>query len=82
MHLVPRNSVFPMKHVRSLDLLDGTLESPPEHPHTSRGTLMSPQEYEISQCSPNKIEITPDSLHWLQSKSLFPIIHEKCLDFL
>ena len=61
MHWVQRNSVFPIKHVRSLDLLDGTLESPPEHPHKSRRTLMSPQECEIARCSPNQLEITPDS---------------------
>ena len=42
-------------------MLDGTVESPPEHPHTSRRTLMSPQECEIPQCGPNPLEITPDS---------------------
>ena len=47
----------PIKHVRSLDLLDGTTESSPENPHNSRRTLMSPQECEIAQCSPNQPEM-------------------------
>ena len=61
LHCVQSNSVFPIKHVRSLDLHHGTLESPPEHPHTSRRTLMSPQECEIAWCSPSQIEMTPGS---------------------
>ena len=58
---VQSNSLFPIKHVRSLNLLEGTLESPPEHPHMSRITLMSPQKCEIAWCSPNQLEIMPDS---------------------
>ena len=61
MHWVQSNSVFPIKHVRGLDLLDGTLESRPENPHTSRRTLMSQQECEIAWCSPNQLEIKPHS---------------------
>ena len=38
-------------------MLDGTEERPPEVPHKSRMTLMSPQAYEISRCSPNKFEM-------------------------
>ena len=53
------NSLFPIKHVRSLDLLDGTAESPREIPHKSRRTLMSLQEYEIPQGSPNQLKIKP-----------------------
>ena len=34
------------------------LESPPEVPHNSRRTLMSPQECEIARCSPNQLEMT------------------------
>ena len=45
---------------RNLNLLDGTLESTPEHRHMSRGTLMPPQECEITRCSPNQLEILPD----------------------
>ena len=33
------------------------LESPPEVPHNSRRTLMSPQECEIARCSPNQLEM-------------------------
>ena len=43
-------------HVRSLNLLDGTLQSPREHPHMSRRTLMSPQECEIALCSPKSTQ--------------------------
>ena len=39
-----------------LDLLDGTPESPQEHCHKSRMTLMSPQECEIARCTPNQDE--------------------------
>ena len=41
-------------------MLDGTPESPQEHPHKSRMTLMSPKECEIFQCIPNQREMTPD----------------------
>ena len=46
---------------RSLDLLDGTTESPPEIPHKPRRTLMSPQECEIARCSPNPLEMMTNS---------------------
>ena len=52
------NALFPIKHVRSVDLLDGTTESPPEVPHKSRRTLMSLQECEIAWCGPNQLEMT------------------------
>ena len=39
-------------------MLDGTTGSPPEIPHKSRRTLMSPQECEIARCSPNQLEMT------------------------
>ena len=58
MHCVQSNALFQIKQVRSLDLLDGTTESPPEIPHKSRWTLMSPQECEIARCSPNQLEMT------------------------
>ena len=61
MHFVQGNSLFPIKQGRSLDLLDGTTESPPEIPHKSRRTLMSPQKCEIARCSQNQFEIKPDS---------------------
>ena len=53
------NSLFPVKQVRSLDLLDGTIESPREIPQKSRRTLMSLQEYEIARGSPNQLKIKP-----------------------
>ena len=42
-------------------MLDGTTESPPEVPHKSRRTLMSPEECEIAHCSPNQLEMTSNS---------------------
>ena len=42
-------------------MLDGTQESPQQHCHKSRRTLMSPQEYEIARCNPNQLEIMPDT---------------------
>ena len=57
LHCVQSNALFPIKQVRILDLLDGTTESPPEIPHKSRRTRMSPQECEIVRCSPNQLEM-------------------------
>ena len=42
-------------------MLDGTTDSPPEIPHKSSRTLMSPQECEIDRCSPNQLEMTTNS---------------------
>ena len=61
MHCLQSNALFPMKRVRSLDLLDRTTDSPPEVPHKCRRSLMSPQECEIPQCSPNQLEMTTNS---------------------
>ena len=47
------------KQVSSLDLLDGTTESPREIPQKSRRTLMSLQEYKIPQGSANQLKIKP-----------------------
>ena len=54
-------------------MLDGTPESPQEHPHKSRRTLMSPQECEIALCSPNQLEMKPDSPALAPEQS--PICH-------
>ena len=48
-HGMQSNALFPNKQLRSLDLLDGTTQSPPEIHHKSRRALMSPQEFEIDQ---------------------------------
>ena len=53
------NSLFPIKQVRSLDLLDGTTESPREIRQKSRKTLMSLKEYEIPRGRPNQLKIKP-----------------------
>ena len=42
-------------------MLNGTTESLPEVSHTSRRTLMSPQECQITRCSPNQLEMTNNS---------------------
>ena len=51
--------LIPNPTVSSLDLLDGTTKSPREIPQKSRRTLMSLQEYEIHQGSPNQLKIKP-----------------------
>ena len=68
------NSLFPIKQVRSLDLLDGTTESPREIPQKSRRTLMSVQEYEIPRGSPNQLKIKP-SFPALAPEE-FPVPHQ------
>ena len=61
MHCLQRNFVFPIKHVRSLDLVYGNPEGPQDHCPKSRRTLMSPQECKIAGCTPNLIKIKTDS---------------------
>ena len=51
----------PNQQVRSLDLLDGTPESPQEHCHKSTRTLMSSQECKIAQCTPNQLKMKINS---------------------
>ena len=53
-------------------LLDGTTESPPDIPHTSKRTLMSPQECEIARCSPNQLEMTTDFPALASEQSTIP----------
>ena len=65
--------LVPNQQVRSLDLLDGTTESPPEVPHKSRRTLMSPQECQIHLCSPNQLEMMTNSP--AQASEQCPIPH-------
>ena len=42
-------------------MLDGIPESPQEHPHKSRMTLMSPKECEIVRCNTNQLKMMPDT---------------------
>ena len=67
--------MIPIKQVWSLDLLDGTPESPEEHCQKSRGTLRSRQKRKIAPCTPNELKTNPDKLHWFQSHQAFPIPH-------
>ena len=62
LHCVQSNCVFPIKHVRILDMLDWTTESPQKHCHKTRRTLMSSKECKISRCTQNQIEMRPVSL--------------------
>ena len=55
------NALFPIKQAMTLDLLDGTTESPPEIPQKSRRTLISPQECEMDRVSPKKLEMMTNS---------------------
>ena len=73
--------MFPIQHESSLDLLDGTPESPQEQPHKSRMTLMSPKECEIVWCNTNQFEMTPDSpvLDLVQSPFPHPTRQVACL---
>ena len=65
--------LVPNQTRKDLDLLDGSVENPPEIPHKSRRTLMSPQECEIAQGSPNQIKMEPDSP--ALSPEPFPVPH-------
>ena len=62
LNYVQSNCGFPIKQVRSLDLLDWTPESNHQHCHKTRRTLMSPQERKIFRCTQNQIEMRPISL--------------------
>ena len=66
------NALFPIKQVRSLDLFDGTKESPPEVPNNSRRTLMSPQECQIARSRPNQLEMTTNSPALASEQCLIP----------
>ena len=68
------NSLFPIKQVRSLDLLDGTTESPREIPQKSKRTLMTLQEYEIGRGSPNQLNIKPN--YTALAPEQFPVPHQ------
>ena len=73
LHWVQSNSAFPIKQAGSLNLLEGNLESPPEHHQTSRRTMMSLQECEIAPCRENQLEVTPDSTALAPEQ--FPLPH-------
>ena len=74
MHCMQSNALFPIKQARNLDLLHRTTESPPEIPHKSRRTLMSPQECEIARCNSNQLEMTTNSPSL--ASELYPIPHQ------
>ena len=74
--------MFPIKNVRSLDLLDVTPESPQEHCHKYSRTLMLQQEQEIARCTTVQLEMKPDSPALAPELSHVHIIHDKCIDFL
>ena len=57
---------------RSLDLLDGTPESPQVHCHTYRKTLMSTKDSEIAQCTTNQVEMKPSSPAMAPEPSCIP----------
>ena len=66
------NSEVPIKNERSYDLLGGTPESPQEHGHNSRMTLMSLHEYKIAQCTPHEHKRKPDSTALAPAPSRIP----------
>ena len=64
------------------DLLDRTTESPRQIPQNSRRTLMSLQEYEIPQGSPNQLKIKHYFPALVPEQLPVPLRHDKWLDFL
>ena len=74
MHCMQSNSLIPIKQVRSLDLLDGTTESPREITQKSRRTLMSLEEYEIPRGRQNQLKIKPYFPALAPEK--FPVPHQ------
>ena len=78
--LVQSNSMVAIKHERSLDFLDGTLDSPQENYHMSRGTLghrSNTKEFRVPQINSRRGRIP---LHWLKSHPAFIIKHDKWFD--
>ena len=63
-------------------MLDGTTQSPEEHCHKTRRTLLSPQECKIALGTPNQLEMKPISPSL--DPELSHVIHhtEQWLDFL
>ena len=62
------------KHVSSLDFLDRTPESPQEHCHKTRWTLMSTQECKIARVAKINTRWSPFPPHLLHS---YPVFHSK-----
>ena len=82
MQCMQSHDLFPIKQIRSLDLLDGTTENTPEIPHKSRTTLMSAQECEIAQSSPNQLKMTTNSPALASEQCPIPMIQDNWLGFL
>ena len=82
LHCVWSNSVFPIKLISSLDLLDGTPESPQEHCHKFRRTMMSLQESKIFQGAQINWKRSLLPLHRFENHPALHIIQDKWLDFL
>ena len=78
-HFMHSNTVFPIKHVRSLDFFDRTSESGQEHCNKTRWTLMSTQECKIARCNTRWSPFPP---HLLLSYPVFHSIQYKWFDFL
>ena len=72
LHCLQSNSMFPIKHVRNLDLLDGTPESHQEHCDMSTRTPMSLQECEIPRSTPNQLDLKLDSPSFVPEPSSVP----------
>ena len=62
----------PHQTLRSLDFLGGTPESPQEHRHESRRTLMSPQEHEIALCTQNQLKMKTNFTALAPEQSCLP----------
>ena len=64
--------MFHIKHERILDFLEGNPESPQEHCHKSKGTLISPQLHESALVTPTQLEMRADSLASTQLEYRLP----------
>ena len=62
----------PYQRRYELDLLDGTPESPQEHCHKSSGMLKSLKQREIAPCTPDQLEMRPDSFALAPELSRLP----------
>ena len=66
----------PHQRRKELDLLDGTPESPQEHCHKSSGMLKSLKQCEIAPCTPDQLEMRPESAAFAPELSRDP--HQTC----
>ena len=75
------NCVFPIKHIRSLDLLDWTVESPQQH-LTRREHWCHLRNAELIGVPQINSRWSTFPIHWIHSRLLFHIIYNFILPWL